>query len=578
MARCQAVVKTLGERYTVLADRFGTLSERLSEDRFQLAVLGQFKRGKSTLLNALLGEALLPTAVVPATAVRTFIRYGPALGTTVAFQNNGKPRERTFTDLTELNGELTRLVTEQGNPENRLGVSQVTVTCDAAILERGVVLIDTPGVGSTLHHNTEAALESLPHCDAALFVVSPDPPLTEVEVEFLQRVIEKVPRLFFVLNKVDQLSPTDRQAALGFLRQTLKERVGLPNDTPLFCVSSRLALEAGTETSPGLRERSGLADLERHLVDFLTHGKSEVLRDAINMKAADAVAEALMELQLELASFRLPVQELERRSEALEQTLRDVKRQRQAIGDQLEGECRRTHELLEDHARRIRVIALERMMGVVQRAVDDGPGAVTEHALQSAVAGAIPECFELLSAETTELLCTQLTRALRPHQEAVDKLIEEVCRTAAELFDLPYRAPASDRAFEMVRQPYWVTQEFRSTLNPIPTSVVDGLLPQRMRRRRVLNRVTAEIESLVLHNLENLRWAAYQNIDRTFRRFGSALDERLDQVEAGTHGAIGRTIERRRSEKEAVANEIARLEVAVTELTRLQRDLTQTPG
>ena len=87
-------------------------------------------------------------------------------------------------------------VTEEGNPKNRLGVEEVEILHPAPILQHGVVLIDTPGVGSTFTHNTRSTLNFLPQCDAALFVVSADPPLTEVETEFLKVVKSKVERLF----------------------------------------------------------------------------------------------------------------------------------------------------------------------------------------------------------------------------------------------------------------------------------------------------------------------------------------------------------------------------------------------
>ena len=77
---------------------------------------------------------------------------------------------------------LAGFVTEKGNPKNKLGVAEVQVDLPAPILTGGVVLIDTPGIGSTYRHNTSATLNFLKQCDAALFLVSADPPITEVEL------------------------------------------------------------------------------------------------------------------------------------------------------------------------------------------------------------------------------------------------------------------------------------------------------------------------------------------------------------------------------------------------------------
>jgi predicted GTPase len=90
---------------------------------------------------------------------------------------------------------LTAFVTEEANPRNMLGVARVEVRLPSELLASGVVLIDTPGVGSTFQHNTAAANAVLEECDAALFVVSPDPPITEVEVQFLASVRQTVARI-----------------------------------------------------------------------------------------------------------------------------------------------------------------------------------------------------------------------------------------------------------------------------------------------------------------------------------------------------------------------------------------------
>ena len=232
------IVRSLGPQFTGDCKKLLSLTERLEEGRFHLAVLGQFKRGKSTLLNAFLGEQLLPTSVVPLTAIPTFLQYGPELLVRVWYQDDRPAKEFQRKSTDELREILHSFVTEEGNPSNRLGVLQVEISHPAAILEHGVTLIDTPGIGSTFTHNTEATLNFLPQCDAALFVVSADPPLTEVEAEFLKRVRARVSRLFFIFNKVDYLDEEEKTAAVEFCRKVLTDKIGLNNDLLVMCVSA----------------------------------------------------------------------------------------------------------------------------------------------------------------------------------------------------------------------------------------------------------------------------------------------------------------------------------------------------
>src|SRR4030042_1781542 len=91
LERAASLLHGLGEAFSDVAHRLQELTDRLAQGRFHLAVLGQFKRGKSTLLNALLGEAVLPMAVVPLTAVPTFIRPGQTPAARVHFQDERPP-------------------------------------------------------------------------------------------------------------------------------------------------------------------------------------------------------------------------------------------------------------------------------------------------------------------------------------------------------------------------------------------------------------------------------------------------------------------------------------------------------
>jgi predicted GTPase len=151
------------------------LQLRLATERFQLAVLGQFKRGKSMLLNALLRGDVLPVGVVPVTAIPTFLESGviPRICVTYSSQKVDAFKINEWDSLRE---HLTTFVTEERNPGNKLGIARVDVQMPSELLEHGVVLIDTPGVGSIFRHNSVAAVAVLPECDAALFVLSADPP------------------------------------------------------------------------------------------------------------------------------------------------------------------------------------------------------------------------------------------------------------------------------------------------------------------------------------------------------------------------------------------------------------------
>ena len=207
-------------RQNDILQRIRRHAERLAADRFQLAVLGQFKRGKSTLLNALIGHRLLATGILPLTAIPTFLSEGerPAIELTYL---DGRVEREEASDWRELAQKIAEATTEEKNPGNVRHLQRVDVTLLPGTLLDSMALIDTPGVGSTYSHNTEAAEDVLPECDAALFVVSADPPITEVELKYLGQICRSVPHVVVVLNKVDLFGNDDREKALSFLKTVL---------------------------------------------------------------------------------------------------------------------------------------------------------------------------------------------------------------------------------------------------------------------------------------------------------------------------------------------------------------------
>jgi predicted GTPase len=208
------------------------LAVRAAEGRFYVACVGQFKRGKSTLINALLGGPLLPTGVAPVTAIPTVVRYGEPAARV-------KRAEGDWIAVTP--GELADWVTEAGNPSNQKQVAGVEVFVPSPLLASGMCLVDTPGLGSVFEANARATRDFVPHIDAALVVLGADPPVSGDELELIGEVARQVDHLIFVLNKADRLAPAERREAVEFTERILGERLGRAVDR-LFEVSALAAL------------------------------------------------------------------------------------------------------------------------------------------------------------------------------------------------------------------------------------------------------------------------------------------------------------------------------------------------
>jgi ribosome biogenesis GTPase A len=554
--------------------RVSELQERLAEERFHLAVLGQFKRGKSTLLNALIGEPLLPTAVVPLTSIPTFLRAGNTRTVRVLFQES---KQSDFPDLTleQARDILARHVTEKENPGNRLGVESVEVEHPAAILMSGVVLIDTPGIGSTFRHNTDATLQFLPQCDAALFVISADPPITEVEKEFLEAVQGKVAKLCFVMNKVDYLTGAELTDAVLFFEKVLKE-LRLEDSDTVFKVSAREGIDARVEKDRTLWRKSGLEKLQNYLLDFFSRDKSRTLQLAVAKKALAVVADISMNVKLQQRSLQLSREELEDRIEVFDGKVKEIAQEQIKIGDLLAGDRKRTVQFLEDLAEKLRRDARQYLEGMIRAAFkNSGNPAAMEQQARVELAKQIPPFFQAKLAWFSNEVEQALRQALLPHQDSLDAIVGTLRSVAAELFDIPYRASANDTRLERTHRPYWVTQKWNTTVSPVPEGFFGRFLLPTAQKRQMQKRLLEEVQTLVTHNAENIRWSTLRNLDETFRNFSTTLDERIRETADATREAMRATHLRQKQVEKTAEPELERLKQKATDLADLENALSQ---
>ena len=276
------------------------LMRKLAEDRFTLAVVGQFKRGKSSLMNAIIGRELLPVGVLPLTSAVTILKFGPVERLVV--QREGMQFPEVFPV-----GDLADFVTECGNPSNRKRVKTATIETPLPFLRRGLEFVDTPGVGSSIEANTATTHAFLPGCDAALFVTSIDAPINSVEVEFLHTVRVHAWKIFYILNKTDLCGDEEeRRELVDFVSRKIRKETASEN-VRVFPVSARLALRAKTHPDEGAAD-NGLEALEEALSAFLSHEKAPVFLAAIIERALCLLDEESGEVELFAKARTLPAE------------------------------------------------------------------------------------------------------------------------------------------------------------------------------------------------------------------------------------------------------------------------------
>jgi GTPase SAR1 family protein len=319
-----------------VAEEARELAARASEGRFYLACIGQFKRGKSTLLNALVGHAVLPTGFVPVTAVPTVIRFGDELHARVRIRD-GSWRDVAMSDLKEY-------VTEELNPENKKALDGAEVFVPSALLSSGMCFVDTPGLGSVFTGNTATTQAFIPHIDAALVVVGADPPIAGEELALVASIDTQVQDLILVINKADRTSDPERAAAVKFTREILGKRLHRPMGE-VFEVS---AVERMENHGPLRDWEKLLASLHRLVQDS---GRN-LVRAACDRGLQRLSEQLLAIINEDRDALQRPIEESERRIEFMKETINEAERSMRELNILFMAEQQRISDLFVERRQR----------------------------------------------------------------------------------------------------------------------------------------------------------------------------------------------------------------------------------
>ena len=522
------------------------LRGRLAERRLRVLVAGEAKRGKSTLINALLGRALLPMGVTPLTALATTVRHGREEGTTAVFRDG---RAEGF-PLSALDA----LVTERGNPGNRRHLASVTVVADAPVLARGVELVDTPGTGSVYAHNTAAAEAALGTMDAAVFVLTADPPVSASERELMARVAELSVTMFVVLNKSDYLAGYDTgrgselAEALAFTKRITSEATGRP--VRVYPLSARAALSGGGDP--------GFAVFAKDFTGYLEQGREADLRLSAAAHAHRTAGSLRDEAVLARRAAQMRTGTAAERVEAFAARLAAVDGRRQDAADLAAAESARmlaglnaaAEQTVRECAGDVGAQMEALLVGHLRSA---GPADIERagRARLAELAVAAAQAWRQQQAEQLEeglaRLDARLTKELQAELDAVRD-------AAAELLGLKLAVPGpGERLAPDLRFFYLVAEQAGQT--ELLAGAIRRWLPGEAGRRRARAYLHREAASLVPQQIGRARADLQYRLAEATRQLIRDVGDRY----AESTGRLGGALRTAAAAREATADDLARL-------------------
>lgn len=420
---------------------------RIENTFFTVAVVGEFKRGKSTLINALLGQEILPADVLPCSATLNRVTYGPTPSARIFFKaKDGQPERVEDVAVEKLTDYVTKLTPES---ETRASdIKEAVVYYPTPYCRDKADIVDTPGLNDD-ENMTQVTLSVLPTTDAAIMLILAQAPFAGTEGDFLNNrmLTSDMGRVMFVVNRIDQIDEDEREKVYMHvskrIRQSVEQRaaelygrdteeyrmfVKKIGEPKVFGVSAKQALKAKLNNDISLMERSGFTKFENALERFLTQERGNVTLQVLADCTVSSTSKILHKVTLQEGALQMKEQEFEvayRDATGQLETLRrkydeEINKiksaaekayaKAQAVLSSLEGEIKQTAE------KTIAAASLE------ANDIDEGSLPQTQVKLGKSIADAIQGTVHLIGDKAQ----VEIERELRKEINRLQELASEV--------------------------------------------------------------------------------------------------------------------------------------------------------
>ena len=521
-------------RNSILLPSLEQIHRKFMDNRFYLVVLGQFKRGKSTFINSLIGDKLLPTAIVPLTSVVTVLHYGERQTVEVRFKDGTRKEIDRET--------LPDYVTEKGNPKNGKQVARVEIAYPSEYLKQGVHIIDTPGVGSIFANNTEMTYDFLPHVDAALFLLAGDPPISEAELVFLKDIRKFVEKIFFIQNKVDYLDEAEREESMAFSKQVIREAIG-GDFVAIYPLSAKKALLGKIQGDGGILRESFLPEFEETLNDFLTKEKGKVFLTSILKGAQKLLGDEEVSLKIEQKAIATPLKDLEEKIALFRKQQAAIQVGKRDNGYFFEAEAKRLIDMFDRDVRELKERQLPALLEEMKKAADEKAGLEIKAyimVLEKTLNDGIIRAFDDWIARQEEHLNEEYARISRKFSDRTNEIIDSLLEASARLFGIRLERVSGNEAIKEDSRFFYLMGD-RPKFFDLEGAIdffSRSVLPRGFSRNYALKKILKKLPERIDANCGRVKADFTLRIRESFMQFRYDLNQKIDATAASIEKAL----------------------------------------
>jgi len=521
------------------------LKTKIKNRELVISVIGQFKRGKTSFINAVLEAAVLPVGIIPVTSVATKIQYGEALA-----EVHFKTGDHQIVALDQVVG----YIAEQQNPNNQKGVSFVNLFLPDDFLRAGITLVDTPGVGSIHQNNTDEAYAFMRDSDAIIFMLSVDSPINEIEREFLIEARNYAAKFYFAINKTDTISPSDLEAYLGYCHDILCEIMAV-EAIELFAISAKTKV--------------GIDALFIKIAEDIKVSADRIIMDSVQIKFREVLRVALSHLELYRRAYGMPLKNLEEKRSELEEKLSSLD---QITRDSTFYLLRHIDELLEqiraelqDGSAGIRDVLSAEMAAVYEKNRNAKPKELGKM-LMALLENQLTAHLNELSERGLASLSSGYEHLAEILNQKIDDLKGFLVKVVAELFGISYQVDTMAHTLSS-RDDFYVKVNQKPAAFLLDMNDLVYLLPRGYANKKIYARYQNKMQTDVEHNINNMIYNYQYKIRESVREFKAVLERESDALKQDLSELMNRVVADKEASSQTLGEKIKELDTVCQQLT-----------
>lgn len=532
---------------TTQKDELSRLKEKIINEKFYLVVIGLFKRGKSSLVNALLKKEVVPYSVVPLTSIVTLLEYGEENYAKIYFNDN---RFEVCNIET-----IHEYITEPENPLNKKNVNHVIVFLNSDFLKK-VTLVDTPGIGSTYENNTETTYSFVERIDAALFILSADLPISKTEVEFLTKLNSTVPKIIFVLNKTDLIPLKETERIIAFNKSILK-KVFNENDINILPVSAKLAINGILNNEEKLLHESRIEQLVKEIEDMLASYKHDVIITSARNQFDSMLKKISTMLNIHLNALGTPIEELNRNYEEFLNSLEIMRKEKGDFEILINGKVKQLQEYVTNTLYEFAKILYNNFCDDVEKDSVNFFNKLKSEGIElvhKIYFNKIEQSFEELKLNLEKKIVDRFHNILIEYSQGSNRFLNELVKNFSNTSIFEFKDLVD--VFNLKILTFFYFQFDRSYNQFCLSNIFIRNYSPKFFRSKILKQLKENIKRNIDMNTGRVNYDINYKIQESFRKFSFELNEKIEITLNMLTKIISDIIKRKENAEDSVAKQV----------------------